>query len=150
MIAGKGRQEQELRAFCRANGLHQVEFLGQIDWIPQLFASANVVVVPSVWEEAFGFVVAEAMACGACVIGSDAGGISEIVGPSGCSGLIFKRGDGADLAMKLKEGLANPRRCADMGRSGRQRVLEMFTIDHMVDQYLAVYRELLSRQHSFI
>jgi glycosyltransferase involved in cell wall biosynthesis len=74
LIAGTGSLEPQLRSYCLENNLCQVQFLGHINWVGRLFASADIVVIPSEWEEACAFVVMEAMACGACVLASDAGG----------------------------------------------------------------------------
>ena len=41
--------------------------------------SASIVVIPSIWEEPFGLVAAEAMSNGACIIASKVGGIPEII-----------------------------------------------------------------------
>lgn len=64
-----------------------------------LYAAATVVCVPSVWEN-FPFACTEAMACGACVVGSDAGGMAEII-ENDVSGLLFRGEDAGDLARVL-------------------------------------------------
>src|SRR5262249_1093209 len=46
-IAGQGPQSEELKQFCDHNGLTEVEFLGQIDWVPKFLSSVDVVVIPS-------------------------------------------------------------------------------------------------------
>jgi len=63
--------------------------------VAELFAWAEVVVVPSRWAEAFGLVAAEAMAAGAAVVVSDAGALPEVVGDAG---RVFPAGDAAALA----------------------------------------------------
>ena len=45
--------------------------------------NASIIVIPSLWEEPFGLVVAEAMSNGACVIASKVGGIPEIIKDNG-------------------------------------------------------------------
>lgn len=142
LIAGQGAQEEELRRFCLDNALNCVQFLGQIDWVPELLASADIVVVPSEWEEAFGFTVAETMAAGACVIASDAGGIPEIVGTDGTAGVLFRKGDRAELKSKLLELLSDPSRRKRMGASARKRAEELFSLGRMVQDYSKLYAEL--------
>ena len=135
--------QEECRRFCATRGLEDcVTFLGQIDWIPRLFGEADIVVVPSEWEEAFGFVAVEAMASGACVLGSDAGAIPEVIGRDGTSGRIFRRGDADDLARQLNMLLHDPQLRASMGGAARQRVERMFTLERMVAAYMTVYEEL--------
>lgn len=142
LIAGEGWQGGQLRRYCHEMALDCVEFLGQIDWVSRLFESADIVVVPSEWEEAFGFTVAEAMAAGACVLASDAGGIPEVVGRNGTAGVLFRRGDRADLKAKLVELLADPDRRRRIGAASRQRVDREFSLARMVRDYLRVYQEL--------
>ncbi|MGE5612576.1 MAG: glycosyltransferase family 4 protein [Bacillota bacterium] len=141
-IAGEGHQSNELRQYCIDHELSQVEFLGHIDWVARLFAQADVVAIPSEWEEALGLVEIEAMGCGACVIGSDAGAIPEALGTDGQAGLIFKRGDVSDLKQKLYELLMDRDRRQRMGAAARQRAVELFTIQRMVEGYLQVYNEI--------
>lgn len=147
-IAGQGPQQPELERLCSHNGLtQQVDFLGQIDWVDKLFSEADIVVVPSEWEEAFGFVVAEGMAAGAAVIGSDAGGIPEIIGTDGEAGFIFRRGNAAELSEKLLTLATDASLRQRMGARARERVLSRFTIDRMVEGYLGVYLELLGDEN---
>ena len=89
LIAGDGPQATELREYCTSRGLNQVRFLGHLDRIPELLARADIVVVPSIWAEAFGLVTVEAMASGAATIVSDAGVLPEIVGDAG---MVFPAG----------------------------------------------------------
>jgi glycosyltransferase involved in cell wall biosynthesis len=75
-------------------------------------------VFPSVWEN-FPYACLEAMALGACVVGSDAGGMAEMIEPpernaTTPSGLLFRSGDEASLAEALKRALTDVdlrRRC---------------------------------------
>ncbi len=70
----------------------------QADGLARILSQADVLVFPSVWPEVFGQVWAEAMAFRVPVIASDTGGVSEYVTGKG---LLFRRGDGHDLAEKI-------------------------------------------------
>ena len=143
LVAGRGPQEAELRAFCAANGVaDRVTFLGQIDWLPRLFGTADVAVFPSQYGEAFGFVVAEAMAAGGCVLAAADGGIPEIVGPGGVAGDLFPPGDVDELTVKLRALLADPDRRARMRAAARARAVELFSLAGMVDGHVGVFDEL--------
>jgi glycosyltransferase involved in cell wall biosynthesis len=63
------------------------------------------VLVPSLWEEPFGMVALEGMACGCVPIVSDGGGLPEAIGKAGLS---FHRGDVNDLFVRIKEILNHP------------------------------------------
>lgn len=131
VIAGSGPQRSELELLAAKLNLAP-EWLGQIDWIPRLFAEADIAVFPSVWEEAFGLVVAEAMACGACVVASDRGGIPEVIGPAGA---IFPAGDVQALKHTLEKLIVDKERRISLGNAARDRIVEKFTIETMVNGY---------------
>lgn len=99
--------------------------------LPGLYAEADIVVAPSVWEEPFGIVAAEAMAAGRPVCASRVGGLQTIVRHLE-TGFLFDRGDAAELAKQLSLLLDNAemRRC--MGAAGRRRAEELYDWDRVV------------------
>lgn len=129
LIAGTGPQERELVAYCRDAGLRDVSFLGYIDSIPELFGTAEIVVVPSIWFEAFGLVVIEAMACGAVCLVSDAGALPEVVGEAG---RVFASDDENDLADKLIELIGDSALRRRLSEAGRKRVEVEFALKNTV------------------
>jgi 1,4-alpha-glucan branching enzyme len=146
LLAGRGPQEEELREFCRTAGLtDRVRFLGQIDWVPRLLSNADVVVIPSEWQEACSFAVIESLACGACVLASDAGGTPEIIGEGGVAGVIFRKGDADDLAEKLSALLVDQARRTQMRIAARQRAVQCFSIERMVEEHAAVIDGTIAR-----
>lgn len=114
-IAGTGPREAEVReASLRSDNLHYLGFLNSQElW--RRMAGSELVVVPSRWAEPFGLVAIEAMACGAPVLVSDAGGLPEKI-KDGVNGLVFKAGDIQDLTSKLKEALKHPKDLERMGQ----------------------------------
>lgn len=78
----------------------KVELLGYVDDMPTLRRKMHIEIVGSK-AEAFGRVTVEAMMGGLIVIGSDTGGTPELI-DNGKNGFLFKNGDDADLAEKLK------------------------------------------------
>jgi len=91
--------------------------------------------------ENFPLAILEAMACGTTVVASDAGGIPEMVA-DGETGLLFRNGDAAALAVAATELLGNRERRSRMAEQARQRVLREFTLDLQADRYLDWYAEL--------
>ena len=120
----------------------KVEFLGQVEDVPALFRSADLAVFPSRWEEAFGLVVAEAMACGTPVVASDAGGIPEVIGRDSRVGLVFRNGDVEDLEREIRYLITDPEMRARMGQAARERAEREFSIGRMVEEYASLYEEL--------
>jgi glycosyltransferase involved in cell wall biosynthesis len=137
-LAGRGRGEGELKALAVALKLVGIQFVGHTGSIPELFAWAEVVVAPSRWAEAFGLVAAEAMATGAVVVASDAGGLPEVLG---AAGRVFPAGDAGALAGVLRELAADPGGRRRLGAAGRNRVEEKF---RLADTIAGVY-EILDR-----
>ncbi|MDA9657454.1 glycosyltransferase family 4 protein [Alphaproteobacteria bacterium] len=64
---------------------HQAQFYGFQDqkFVEEKMKSASIVIIPSIWEEPFGLVAAEAMSNGACIIASKVGGIPEVIKDNG-------------------------------------------------------------------
>jgi glycosyltransferase involved in cell wall biosynthesis len=93
------------------------------------------------WKEQFGRVLVEAMACEVAVIGSDSGEIPYVIGEAG---LVFPEGDEAALCAHLRRLMMSPSLRLELGRSGRQRILEKFTQAQVAAKTVAVYRELMN------
>lgn len=96
---------------------------------------AAVVCVPSLWEN-FPNVVLESMALGACVVGSEAGGIGEII-RDGEDGLLFKAGDGADLERVLRVAIADEALRRTVGAAAPARIAEFCDPASVVAQTVA-------------
>lgn len=135
LLAGKGVQESELKEYATAANLKNVQFLGHIDSIPAFFGDADVVVVPSMWFEAFGLVLAESMACGAACVVSDSGALPEIVSDAG---LVFKAGDESDLADKLQRLIEDPGLRQQLREAGRKRVEKKFRMRKKIAQQFSL------------
>jgi starch synthase len=112
----------------------------------QLLSHATVFVCPSIYEP-LGIVNLEAMACETAVVATATGGIVEVV-VDGETGLLVPY-DAADpagfeaaIAARVNELLADPDRAAEMGRAGRERVLEHFAWPSIAEQTAALYHRL--------
>jgi glycosyltransferase involved in cell wall biosynthesis len=114
-IAGDGPDRSMLEALTtRLQLTGHVQFLGPVSHaeLPALYASADLTLVPSVRAadgdtEAYGLVIAEAMACGCPVIASDVGGVSDLV-VDGATGLLVQERDATALAAAVLRLLADP------------------------------------------
>ena len=98
-------------------------------------------------EEALGSAVLEAMAGGLALVVSDAGGLPEIVTED--VGIRVPARDPAALAGAMRELLDDPERRASMGKAGRRRAVEHFSIEAFVDRHIELYRTLLERTARF-
>jgi glycosyltransferase involved in cell wall biosynthesis len=107
-IIGKGEEEIRLKKLVENLGLeNEVSFLGAMEGeaLVNALNRHEFMVVPSIWEEPFGIVALEGMACGCLPIVSDGGGLPDAVGKAG---IIFKRGDIDDMVEKMFIGIHDP------------------------------------------
>ncbi len=126
-LVGDGPEAEALRGQVRELGLEDhVTFHGSLseDAIIELMRQMDVFVLSS-HAEPLGVVLMEAMAMEVAVIGTDAGGVGEIV-THGRDGLLVPPRDPEALAGALKSLADDPRRRADLARAGRQRVIDAF------------------------
>jgi len=102
--------------------------------------AADLCVVPSVVEEAFGLAALEAMARGKPVVATEVGGIPEII-QHGVTGLLVPPGDESALADAIGSLLENRAAAADMGQKARRDVAERFTPERQLSRVLALVTE---------
>jgi glycosyltransferase involved in cell wall biosynthesis len=110
------------------------------------YSTARAAVVPSHFE-GFGFPASEAMACGLPVIANAAGALPEVVGSDGHAGRLVAPRDPAALAAAIRDVLADPERCAAMGRNARARVERSFRWSDAAAQLVDVFEEAIRAAH---
>lgn len=125
LIAGGATSRQDEEFFQelkeKARGL-DVEFLGWVEHekLPEFYERADIFVLPSL-SEAWGMVVAEAMAAGLPVVASDVSGPRDLVA-EGETGYLMQAGNPEALKEKLSTLLRDSRLRESMGLAGRERV----------------------------
>jgi glycosyltransferase involved in cell wall biosynthesis len=117
-----------------------VHFAGFRADMPAIYPALDIV-VNAAWREAFGLVVVEAMACAKVVVGTDAGGIPEII-THGQDGFLFPPRDAEKLAAILLEVVRQPALRQTMGRAARQTVEQRFTLPIFARNVEQVYAEM--------
>ncbi len=147
LIVGAGPMGQQWqRLAARSEAASRIRFLGHVsdDELPRYYAAADVVVLPSSHRsEAFGQVLLEAMASSRPVVSTELGTGTSFVNQHGKTGTVVAVGDAVALAEAVNTLLLDPERRRRMGANGRQRVLEEFHVEQMVDRTVNVYREAL-------
>ncbi len=144
LIAGDGPERVRLRAVCLALGLKdRVTFVGEADRtrVRELLAGCELLVLSS-WSEGLPIVALEAMASGKAVIGTEVGGIPEIVA-DGDTGLLVPPGDTDALSKAILRLLDDPEARGAMGRRGLAQVKSRYDFAQTVDRYLEVYGKKL-------
>jgi glycosyltransferase involved in cell wall biosynthesis len=143
-IIGIGPEHDNLTTLCRELNMEQhITFSGGCPnhEMPSRLANADVVVIPSL-VEATSIAALEAMACGVPVAASRVGGLPEIVNDS--TGILFNSGDSKDLAERVLELLAAPN-LKERGQAARDRVVDHWNLDRLVDIHENIYQEILKK-----
>jgi glycosyltransferase involved in cell wall biosynthesis len=136
---GDGREKAEAVARELALG-DAVVFAGIRRDVPLILASSDVFVMSSLWE-GLGLVFLEAMAVSIPVLSTRVSAIPEVV-VDGETGLLVAPGEDLPLAKAALQLALQPALRKELGSAGRQRVLEHFGLDRMVDETLAIYRRV--------
>ena len=102
--------------------------------LPTLIEDCDIVVFPTVAQEALGRVAVEAMGCGRPVVASRIGGLPWVL-DEGNAGLLCQHGEPQDLAEKIETLLDNPKLRRELGAKGRERFEEHFTWEAILPRY---------------
>lgn len=137
VIGSSVNRDQEVAGLDRPQ-VTRLGWCGETEINEQL-AWCDVVVVPSRWE-GFGLVAVEAMRAGRAVVAARVGGLPEVVA-DGETGLLVPPEDPAALAAAM-DSLTDDR-LVDMGRAGRSRFMEKFSVDRMAAKLVGIYRAAL-------
>ena len=104
VIVGDGPQSKELKEKCEKENIGNVYFTGSRGDVEDIIPSCDLLVLPSL-SESFGLVLIEALSCGKPVIGSNVGGIKEIITED--VGLLIDPNDPSDLANAIDRVLSD-------------------------------------------
>ncbi len=118
-----------------------VRFLGRIDSVARLLQATDLFLLPS-QTESFGLAALEAMACGAPVVASRAGGLPEVI-QDGVTGILEPPGSVEAMGRRAIELLRDPVRYSAMRDAVIARARD-FSADRIVPQYEALYEEVLA------
>jgi glycosyltransferase involved in cell wall biosynthesis len=112
------------------------EYIGEADLATknELLGRARALLFPIQWEEPFGLVMIEAMACGTPVLALAGGSVAEVV-TDGVNGWICD--DVTDMAARIAASPITPHSC-------RASVAERFSVERMASDYLDIYEQALS------
>jgi glycosyltransferase involved in cell wall biosynthesis len=142
LVVGEGARRAALEAQAARLGVSErCRFLGRRDDVADILRAADLFVLPSVWDEALGYAIVEAMAAGRAVVATRAGGIPEVV-QDGETGLLVERGDADALAAAIETLVVDDARRSAMGRRGREVAHARFSIEVAIEQTVALYRRL--------
>ena len=144
LLRARSGYRRHIDSLIPVSSRDRLRFLGQLprDAVIDLYQRADVLVIPSLCEEPFGLPVAEGMACGLPCVGSNTGGIPEIIEHER-TGLLVERGDTPGLAQALRRLADEPATRGRLGRLGRERAERLFDWSVPAARLEALYQRAL-------
>jgi glycosyltransferase involved in cell wall biosynthesis len=117
-----------------------IEYVGEVDLQDknELLGNSLALLFPIQWNEPFGLVMIEAMACGTPVLALSGGAVEEVV-RNGISGYVCNSADEMVQRVRQLPGSFTP-------ANVRQYCQQYFSVDRMVAEYLALYQELIDEE----
>ncbi|MFO7954976.1 MAG: TIGR03088 family PEP-CTERM/XrtA system glycosyltransferase [Thioalkalivibrio sp.] len=143
VLLGDGPEAGHLQEQVARLGIEAQTWMpGNRDDMPEQLRHFDLFVLPSL-AEGIPVTVLEAMASGLPVVASRVGGLPELV-EVGINGALFEPGDPEALSQTLMAYAQDRERVNREGQAARERAVEIFGLQRMVDAYAALYRELLT------
>lgn len=141
IVIGDGADKHRLEHLAQQLGVaRRVLFTGTVEDPAPLLSLGHLFIFPATGLEGLGLSILEAMAVGLPVVATNVGGVSDVV-EHGYSGFLVPPGDVAALAERMAQ-LAEHRSLAErLGAGARAAVADKFSLERMVEQVEAVYRE---------
>jgi glycosyltransferase involved in cell wall biosynthesis len=149
-IIGEGNYENELKKLCNNLGLdNNVEFIGFCPRkdIPSYFWQSDAFILLSL-AEAFGNVIAEAMACGLPIIGANKGGIPDLVNEK--NGILVEPGNISQIKSAIITMKNDKEMRTRMGKINAEKIVEKYNWRHIAEAYNEIYIKNLNgndKQH---
>jgi glycosyltransferase involved in cell wall biosynthesis len=138
LVVGDGPEREALEQAARALGcVDAVAFMGHRDDARRVLSALDVYVNCSV-TEGMSVTILEAMAAGLPVVATRVGGNPELV-EDGLSGVLVPSRSASSLRAALESLMGAPAHRSAMGAAGRARLVTEFSMDRMVQRYLAAY-----------
>ncbi|MCB9437104.1 MAG: glycosyltransferase family 4 protein [Anaerolineales bacterium] len=150
-IIGGHQKDEYNRLLYTINDLdleNHVCYLGKLNpsEVLERLQAADVFLLSSL-SEGISNAVLEAMACGIPVVTTDVGGMREAV-TDGVEGFVVPPRDPHAIADALSKLVESPSLRKVMGKAGRERILQEFTLHQQTEAYLEMYKSVLSEQSS--
>lgn len=143
VMIGDGPDRSRAEAFCRERRLgDRVFFLGNVPNLEEIVGASDLFLLPSE-AESFGMAALEAMACEVPVIGTQSGGLPEVV-TDGVTGFLLPVGDVDAMAARAIEILGDPDGGRRMGQAARAFAIENFEEDRIVPRYRELYERVIA------
>jgi len=144
LIIGEGELKNSLEGYTSQKSISDIKFLGHLssERLKSVVRSSRFVVLPSEWYENCPASILEAFALGKPVIGSNIGGIPELI-EDGVDGLLFEPGNSEELSEKIAYLISRPQLREQMGKNARKKVEEKYNPEVYYQSLMGIYQKLL-------
>jgi glycosyltransferase involved in cell wall biosynthesis len=146
VIVGGGEETETLTKLIHRLGLQEkVQIVNRVPYsdMPKIHNLADIFVLPSIstpkWQEQFGAVLTESMACAKPVVGASSGAIPEVLGDAG---LIAQTNEFSSIADKLKELIINSELRSKLSKRARQRAVNCYDSRPIAQKIQRIYESL--------
>ncbi len=146
-LFGDGPFRGELQLLSQALGVgNRSHFHGHINEVANAMNSADIILIPSIWREAFGFTAVEAMSLGKPIVANNYGGLSEIF-THDKTALLFtssdpEKPDPKQVAQLIQSLLNNKQKAEKLGSAAKAHYEANFTVAHMADRLESAYSKI--------
>lgn len=143
VMVGDGPLKEQVRSVLEEAGAAGLAWLaGERDDVPRIMRGLDLFVLPSI-SEGVSNTVLEAMASGLPIVATNVGGNPELI-EAGVTGTLVPRNDPESMARAIRAYADSAELCRRHGTEARRSVERKFSIDAMVNAYIAVYDQLLA------
>lgn len=143
-VVGEGPEKDHLQTFSTKTGIYKnVKFWGGLphEKISEIYKSNSITIIPSIWPENSPMVIYESMCYGRPVIGSDIGGIPDLV-DNGRTGYLIPPENPDLLADKVIEILSKKNLLGYMSKNARRKAEKDFDMKNHIQKILKIYNNM--------
>jgi glycosyltransferase involved in cell wall biosynthesis len=141
-VVGQENYLHEVEELIRKNNLHEkVKILPFTKNLNAIWQITDIAVMPSTEAESFGLVAVEAMVAKKPVIGSNHGGLTEIIIDNE-TGLLVEPNNESELTKAIQYLIDNPKARIEMGEQGKKRAIEAFSLDSYIQSFENLFLKL--------
>lgn len=144
-LIGEGPERLEIENYIKDNKLNNVSIQGHLldkNKLFELVQNSRLVILPSIWYENNPIAILEAFALGTAVIGSNVGGIPELI-KDGQTGFLFELGNAVDLVKKIKDNYNNLALLQTIEANARKLATEEFNAQKHYEEIINIYNKLV-------
>jgi len=141
-IAGMGQEKKRMQIRIRQLGIEgHIHFAGWKKDLEEEYAESAAILFPSIWMEAFGLIITEAMNRARPVIGSNRGSPPWLIDDQQ-TGFIFDPSKKGDLAEKILKIAGNTELISTLGRNGKAKLETLIDNENILNQIIQAYQEV--------